>query len=153
MIVSGYLSRVLRGEGISKVISYVENWLIMANVKPSDFDAFAFRGMSGALIAPILAAKFNKNLLMVRKNTEGSHADDLVEGDNIPQRYIIVDDFVASGRTLRVTRLEVEEFNERNTLVGVILYLRSFYKAGELSAFGEDWKEKAELERGYDDGD
>jgi len=42
----------------------------VANLKPRRhlFDAIAFRGMSGAIIAPAIAARLNKPVLMVRKD-------------------------------------------------------------------------------------
>lgn len=63
------------------------------------FDSIAFRGMSGALIAPALAVRLRKGMVMVRKDDASSHSSFSVEGNRLASRYIIVDDFVDSGST------------------------------------------------------
>lgn len=67
-----------------------------------DFDAIAFRGLSGALISPTLALMLEKTLCAVRKPStqEVSHGFYQVEGDQGARRYIIVDDFISSGTTV-----------------------------------------------------
>lgn len=69
-------------------------------LKDVNFDAIAFRGNSGALFAAPLALAMKKPLLMVRKKNT-SHANRVVEGFVATNRYIIVDDFVALGTTIR----------------------------------------------------
>lgn len=76
-----------------------------------DFDAIAFMGTSGALVAPMLAAKMKKGLILVRKGgprSNGSHSASVVEGALDSKRYVIVDDFICSGRTVKsiVSKLE-----------------------------------------------
>lgn len=65
-----------------------------------DFDTIVFRGMSGALMAPLVAAELKKELLMVRKE-DGSHASFKVEGNIATQRFIVLDDLIASGTTMQ----------------------------------------------------
>jgi hypothetical protein len=68
------------------------------------FEAIAFSGYSGALVAPQICAKLGKYPILVRKpKTEvGHHSYSRVEGlDGTGIRYIIVDDFVCSGATVR----------------------------------------------------
>ncbi len=55
-----------------------------------DFDAVAFRGMSGAILAPILALRLGKTMIMVRKPGAYCHSDYRVEGDLGARRYVIV---------------------------------------------------------------
>src|SRR4051812_10409313 len=57
-----------------------------------DFDAIAFRGLSGALFAPTVAMKMGKTLIAVRKKST-IHSSRIVEGDYNARRYIILDDF------------------------------------------------------------
>jgi len=45
-----------------------------------EFDAIAFRGNSGALLASPLATLLKKHLILVRKNTADSHSYTTVEG-------------------------------------------------------------------------
>jgi len=69
-----------------------------------DFDAVAFSGYSGCLIASLLARDLGKSLLLVRKPRieEGdTHSCYTVEGDYEAQSYVIVDDLAASGATVR----------------------------------------------------
>jgi adenine/guanine phosphoribosyltransferase-like PRPP-binding protein len=94
------------------------------------FDSIAFRGMSGALIAPIVANRMNKELILVRKDTDsgsGSHADQLVEGNSGSKRYVILDDFISSGLTTKEIVSSVNHFTSTKTtkgskLVGGVYY-------------------------------
>lgn len=65
-----------------------------------EYNAIAFHGMSGALIVPMLAWRLRKGMIVCRKPTEHSHGGDfegLYKGGN----YIIVDDFISGGDTIR----------------------------------------------------
>jgi orotate phosphoribosyltransferase-like protein len=87
------------------------------------FDSIAFRGVSGALTAPILAYMLRKNLLAVRKepNEDGwSHSTGMVEGDANARRYIIVDDFVSSGKTIRKIFERLREFAPSARCLGIL---------------------------------
>lgn len=93
-----------------------------------DFDAIAFRGMSGALIAPPVALALGKTLIMVRKPDEDSHAirwsipkeNHLVEGDAGARTYIIVDDFISSGRTKEAIIEAVKNFAPHARCLGLL---------------------------------
>ena len=66
-----------------------------------EYDAIAFTGVSGALIAPVLSMLSGKPLIVVRKSAhESSHSLLKVEGCFNAATYIIADDFVATGQTL-----------------------------------------------------
>jgi orotate phosphoribosyltransferase len=90
-----------------------------------EFDAIAFRGMSGALIAPIIAMKLKKNMLMVRKD-DGNHFGSNLEGVESSERYIIIDDLICSGNTLRIIREEVTKRIATAQCVGVFLSRESW---------------------------
>lgn len=63
-------------------------------------EAIAFRGMSGALVASPVAARLQKPLILVRKPNDNSHSPLKVESCKIePKNYVILDDFVSSGKT------------------------------------------------------
>lgn len=97
-----------------------------------DFQAFAFRGMSGALMAPVLAFKSKKSLIMVRKAKSAAASDHSayrVEGDKNTLRYFIVDDFTSSGETVRKIVSEISEFAPNAKCIGIILY-NDFLKYG-----------------------
>lgn len=65
------------------------------------FDAIAFTGVSGALLAPPIARECGAGLILVRKAQDNSHAGIALEGALDAETYIIVDDFVSSGDTVR----------------------------------------------------
>jgi hypothetical protein len=112
-------------------------------LKTKDFDAIAFRGLSGGLFAPILAFKMKKTLLAVRKG-EGSHSDQMVEGDFAAKRYIIVDDFIAGGSTVYNIMKEIhDELHGKAECVGFFGYNRAWK---DITVSG--WREVGELD-GY----
>jgi adenine/guanine phosphoribosyltransferase-like PRPP-binding protein len=123
-IYSGYLSRPLAG-GISseKLINQMAKMLA-----PIWFDAIAFRGMSGALIAPSVAAILDKPLIMVRKSTNNTHSWRKVEGF-MPSigmhQYVIIDDFIASGNTIKDIIRDIRNENTNLECLGVATYLRN----------------------------
>lgn len=99
-VMASYLTRLMTLDNLTKTISRLTEAL-----KPhaNQFDTIAFRGVSGTMIGPILAMNLQKEMLVVRKLPHESHASHswrLVEGNGECQKYIIVDDIVASGATL-----------------------------------------------------
>lgn len=95
----------------------------MIRVRGLVFDAIACRGVSGMLIAPIVAMRLNKTLIVVRKG-EPTHSTYAVEGDHGAQRYIILDDFIDSGDTIREIGASVHNANPSAKCVGFIAYKR-----------------------------
>ncbi len=89
------------------------------------FDTVVFRGMSGALMAPGVARKMGKELVMVRKD-DGNHSGMRVEGFKSPKRYIIVDDFVCTGATVKAIYAALKDsvMTEQRAAkcVGVVCY-------------------------------
>jgi len=94
----------------------------VAALQGHDFDSVAFRGMSGALIAPSIALVMDKTMLMVRKthSKEDSHSSHSVEGDTAARRYIIVDDFISTGETAQAIVNEVKRFAPYAECLGVL---------------------------------
>jgi len=95
------------------------------------FDTIVFRGMSGALVAPMVAAKMNKQMLMIRKK-DGSHSIYSIEGNVGLKNYVIVDDLVCSGDTVNQMVSSVnKEISTEAKFVGISLYLCGMYKDEE----------------------
>lgn len=88
--------------------------------KTSEFTGVAFRGVSGALIAPSIADKLRCDLLVVRKK-DGSHSSCEIEG-NLTDKYIIIDDFVRTGETLRIIVDKIRKYVPESKCVGVYFY-------------------------------
>lgn len=89
------------------------------------FDAIAVTGFSGISVGSILADRLGKALLFVRKgrNEEDTHSHHDLEGPldwtPKPARYVVVDDFIAGGETVRrVQRL----IGGRAEFVGIYLW-------------------------------
>jgi len=123
-VASEYLLPALDTASLKKRI---EDTIQYLRVRTKKFDAIAFRGMSGALVAPAVAARLKKNLLMVRKPQENSHSSMKVEGFcETAQRYVIIDDFVSSGNTISEIRKAVTKFesddSKEHSLVAVVCY-------------------------------
>lgn len=94
-----------------------------------EFDAIACRGFSGLLIAPIVAMRLNKALIVVRKD-EKTHSSHKVEGDHGAKHYLILDDFIDGGGTVRAITEGIFKINKDARCVGFIAYKRlSFEKS------------------------
>lgn len=74
-----------------------------------EFDAIAFSGQSGSLIAPIVAMLMGKSLIMVRKSGVRSHSSYKVEGDINAKSYIIIDDLTSSGKTIEFIQTSMRD--------------------------------------------
>jgi adenine/guanine phosphoribosyltransferase-like PRPP-binding protein len=91
--------------------------------KVRPFDAIAVSGMSGALIGSTIADRLGKGIIVVRKEDDTStHSWYKVEGA-ICERYIIIDDLIASGKTVRriIDQIKKEQYQDAKC-VGIYLY-------------------------------
>lgn len=86
------------------------------------FDSIACCGVSGLLVAPQVCEILNKNLVIIRKQNEKRYSDFCVEGAN-PGRYVILDDLVCSGKTIKHIMYSIKEENTRSLCVGAYFYL------------------------------
>lgn len=73
---------------------------VVNDLKLINFDTILVRGVSGLLVGPVVAYLLNKNIAVVRKDSESSHAGCKVSGV-VSGRCIILDDFISSGATVR----------------------------------------------------
>lgn len=85
-----------------------------------DFESIAFRGMSGAVLASPIALALDKTLILVRKG-ENTHSQYAVEGDLSGQKYIIVDDFISTGETVRTIIKEIFKACPRCQCIGILV--------------------------------
>lgn len=95
---TGYLDRVYDPKEFQRTVAET---LEMMREHLADFDAIAFRGSSGAALAFIAAHQLDKPLIHIRKKGEDSHYGPVLEGYLGAKKIAIVDDFVASGSTIR----------------------------------------------------
>jgi hypothetical protein len=99
---TGYLDRVYDPKEFSRT---VDETLEMMREHAADFDAIAFRGSSGAALAFIAAHQLDRPLIHIRKDK--GHYGSRMEGFLGATKIAIVDDFVASGDTIREIVSEV----------------------------------------------
>mgnify|MGYP001255637174 CR=1 FL=1 len=86
-----------------------------------DYDAIACMGVSGIMVVPQIAELLNKNIIVVRKQIDG-YSDFMVEGA-YTHKYIIVDDLVCSGGTIRHIIKNIGEESSSSKCVGVWSYM------------------------------
>lgn len=95
--------------------------------KRTGFDTIAFTGMSGAAMAFLLSHWMNVPLICVRKKNDNSHfvtqTSKILEGNVADVRkYLIVDDFIASGHTIQYVIDSIQTSNLSAECVGILMY-------------------------------
>lgn len=103
---STYLSKVINTKSLALVVSEAVKLL---RPKRDSFDGIAVRGASGLLVGPTVALRLHKQLIIVRKMGENHHSQSSVEGVYCP-KYIILDDMIETGETLKTIRDTVENY-------------------------------------------
>lgn len=121
-ITSEYLHDILDVHSLKRIISRTTTHL-----KPfaKDFQAIAFRGMSGAIVAPTVACRLNKEIIVVRKKGLNAHSSLIVEGSRNIKNYIIIDDFVCEGATVVSIQEEIKKFCPKAKCIGLYMYMYS----------------------------
>jgi hypoxanthine phosphoribosyltransferase len=124
---SSYLHSILDAPRLKKVVKILSK-IIKKKVGVDNFDAIAYRGMSGAGVATTLGYIFSKPLVMVRKKGVESHTVKRVEGVYKVNRILIVDDCIATGETLVTMARDIIESRKKGfhdeplEIVAVLLY-------------------------------
>jgi adenine/guanine phosphoribosyltransferase-like PRPP-binding protein len=127
--ISSHLRPILQDGGVAYVGSQLIEYARELDV---EFDAIAVCGYSGAIAGSILAYAMNKNLVIVRKESEDCHSPLTREGVMCGD-YIIVDDLVNSGSTIEKIVNEVDDLCEYAECRGVLLWNNFDDKPRELS--------------------
>lgn len=99
------------------------NW-VTRQLAHIDCDAIVFCGVSGALVAPTVAHLTGKSIIVVRKESELCHSSMKIESSNTRcSKYVIVDDFIATGTTVRfiIEQMLKAPFS-KSKCVGIITY-------------------------------
>lgn len=86
------------------------------------FDSIACCGTSGLMVVPQIAELLNKNILLVRKKNDKCYSDFAIEGVK-PYRYIILDDLICSGNTVRHIQRSIKDEYDRTHCVGLYCYM------------------------------
>ena len=121
--------RVIQGANhTSKILSHkYRNKIIMDSYKhlkqySDQYDAIACCGISGLTVVPQVAELLNKNILVVRKQING-YSNFIIEGAST-HNYIIIDDLVCSGGTIKHIIKNIKEEMPRAKCMGVWSYIR-----------------------------
>jgi len=113
------------------------------------FDAIAYRGASGAIIASIIAHQLKKPLILVRKpeDTKG-HSPYSLEGPKSVKRYLIVDDFMSSGKTYEAIREAIRSEHPQAECLGMleVTYCENWHSS-DRTAYRFSNEHSAEIER------
>ena len=110
-------------------------------VNDFQFDTIAFSGCSGTMFGPMLALHLNKEMILVRKEQDCTssdkklrklqglvnHSQRRVEGYTECKRYIIVDDQVSMGDTVKRMAKEIRAFAPEAQCVAVFQYFEATF--------------------------
>lgn len=121
-----YLRPLLGGEEASKHVSKFVKFIKESKV---EFDYIVVRGLSGVLMGTLVAVRMKKKLVIIRKETEGSHGFAVEAygrwGDTMKGSFIIIDDLIDSGKTIETIFREIKEYHI--SCSGVFFYYRRLY--------------------------
>jgi orotate phosphoribosyltransferase-like protein len=87
------------------------------------FDTIVCCGTSGLLVVPQICESLRKNILVVRKKKEQRYSPFAYEGA-VPKNYIIVDDLICSGSTIKHILNTIEEDCDSAKCLGVYIFLK-----------------------------
>lgn len=82
--------------------------------KKQSFTGMVFRGQSGAALAYPLSARLHIPLICVRKQGEKSHGFDVEGPQANVRRFIILDDFIETGQTIKDLLKAMDDQNKWN---------------------------------------
>ena len=147
-MISDYLGYNFSGKCLKKTIAKTIRMIKSSNIK---FDAIAFTGISGALVAPSVATELEKQLIVVRKSLKYCHSMCMIEGCSKKNcRYIIIDDGISHGDTIKNILKELDKTRNQPDLkyknfsiakcVGVFLYGQDG-EINRLKPILKKWKE------------
>jgi adenine/guanine phosphoribosyltransferase-like PRPP-binding protein len=88
----------------------------------NNFDSIAFMGISGALVAPAVASELGKHLIAVRKEKTRHSTHNVEVGFKKPKNYIIIDDFVDSGSTIKSIVQNIQRRHPQAKLFEYLMY-------------------------------
>lgn len=112
--------------------------------------ALAVRGLSGLLAGPYVAAKLKIDFCAIRKYDESAHSGNRIEGVKFVRNYIIVDDFVESGATVREIHEEMSNEYDNPKLLAVFCYSSmSGYQERTIDIWDETAEENKEAKVYY----
>lgn len=109
----------------------------------NEFDSIACCGTSGLMVVPQIAELLNKNILLIRKKNEKCYSDFAIEGVK-PFRYIIIDDLICSGNTVRHIQRSIRDEYQKTVCIGLYCYMpeECAYTKNTVKLFERDYNMK-----------
>lgn len=99
---ASYREGVMKPQELLETINDLADFLTQdPATRGLNFDTIVCSGISGLVVAPALAARMGKELLIVHKQGYKTHSPYDVEGNVASECYIIIDDLVDTGDTIR----------------------------------------------------
>lgn len=103
------------------------------------FDAIAFTGSSGAAVAYPLSFLLKVPLIHIRKKDGNHYGGGKIEGTISSQRYLIVDDFINTGKTIkRIEQTIREELGKSAKPVAILTYASSTRSSSQFDIAGKN---------------
>ena len=115
---AAHTSRILNHKYRNKIIINAYSHLNKLDIY---YDSIACCGTSGLMVVPQIAELLNKNIIVVRKKKDG-YSDFMVEGA-ATNLYIIIDDLICSGGTVKHIIKNIRRETPRSKCVGVYCYM------------------------------
>lgn len=105
------------------------------------FDSIVCCGVSGLMVVPQIAEILDKHIVVIRKYGERCYSEFPMEGVT-PFRYVIVDDLVCSGSTIKHINNTIYEDCPRSRCVGVYCYIpeECAYTEDTMKIFERDFR-------------
>ncbi len=91
------------------------------------FDCIAVRGTSGLGFGSALAYVMEKNIAVIRKSIKGCHSFNWVESPVDVKKFLIVDDVIDSGATMRAIIRKMKSNHPHAILIGAYLSYEKEY--------------------------
>ena len=110
------LNHKIRNKIIFQCIEHLKN-------TEKDFDSIACCGTSGLLIVPQVCEILKKNIIIIRKKNDKRYSPFQYEGV-IPKKYLIIDDLICSGNTVKHITNVVKEDCPRSQCIGIYCFMK-----------------------------
>ncbi len=120
-------------EIIDKCVNVIKN-------RP-EIEGIVLKGLSGMLIGIPVAHSLQMPFAVVRC-CHGNHSPYDVEGCTTFTNYVIIDDIIDEGNTIKKIKSEMRKFNKKAKLKGIILYNTVFWENNEKFKMKGVWLEK-----------
>lgn len=116
---AAHTSRILNHKYRNKIIMTTYAYLNKLDIR---YDSIACCGTSGLMVVPQIAELLKKNIIVIRKKKDG-YSDFIVEGPS-SKRYIIIDDLICSGDTVKHIMRSIKNETPISKCVGIYSYMK-----------------------------